>query len=81
MKKLSLALIALIICTHTHSQTNPAEELTQEEGQVVEKKKREKKKQGWTFGALPVVSYDTDIGFQYGALVNLYKYDSTRYPS
>ena len=81
MKKLSLAFIILTICTFTYSQTNPADAVTQEEAQAVEKKKREKKKQGWTFGALPVVSYDTDIGFQYGALVNLYKYDSTRYPS
>ncbi len=25
-------------------------------------------KNGWNFGALPAVTYDTDIGFQYGAL-------------
>lgn len=27
---------------------------------------------GWTFGALPSISYDTDLGFQYGALTNIY---------
>ena len=28
-------------------------------------------KTGWNFGALPAVTYSTDQGFQYGALVNL----------
>ena len=38
-------------------------------------------KKGWTFGALPAVSFNTDIGFQYGALVNFYNYgDGTTYP-
>lgn len=38
-------------------------------------------KKGWNFGALPAVTYDADLGFQYGALVNLYNYgDGTRYP-
>ncbi len=31
-------------------------------------------KKGWTFGALPVVAYDSDIGFKYGGLINLYNY-------
>jgi len=29
-------------------------------------------KTGWNFGALPTITFDTDLGFQYGALVNLY---------
>lgn len=38
-------------------------------------------KTGWNFGALPAISFDTDLGFQYGALVNLYNYgDGSRYP-
>ncbi|WP_372773350.1 BamA/TamA family outer membrane protein [Mangrovibacterium sp.] len=38
-------------------------------------------KQGWNFGALPAVTYDSDLGFQYGALVNLFEYgDGSRYP-
>ena len=38
-------------------------------------------KSGWNFGALPTVTFDTDLGFQYGALVNLYNYgDGSRYP-
>jgi len=38
-------------------------------------------KNGWNIGALPAVTYDTDLGFQYGALANLYYYgDGSRYP-
>ncbi len=39
-------------------------------------------KDGWGFGALPTVSFDTDLGFQYGGLVNMYHYgDGSRYPT
>ncbi|MDD4971528.1 MAG: hypothetical protein PHT07_19035 [Paludibacter sp.] len=38
-------------------------------------------KKGFSFGALPAVSFDSDLGFQYGALVNLYHYgDGSRFP-
>jgi len=42
----------------------------------------EETKSGWNFGALPTITFDTDLGFQYGALVNLYDYgDGSRYPN
>ncbi|GAB1416654.1 hypothetical protein MASR2M117_20600 [Paludibacter sp.] len=42
---------------------------------------QEKIKKGFGFGAIPAVSFDTDLGFQYGAIVNLYDYgDGTIYP-
>ncbi len=38
-------------------------------------------KRGWNFGALPATTFDSDLGFQYGALVNLFHYgDGSRYP-
>lgn len=44
-------------------------------------KKEEKVKTGFNLGGVPVVAYDTDVGFKYGALVNLYWYgDGSRYP-
>ena len=48
-----------------------------------EKEKQEELvKKGWSFGGLPTITYDTDLGFQYGALVNLYYYgDGNRYPA
>lgn len=46
-----------------------------------ENKITEEVKDGWNFGALPTITFDTDLGFQYGALVNLYNYgDGSRYP-
>ena len=40
-----------------------------------------KGKEGFGFGALPAISFDSDLGFQYGAIVNLYHYgDGTRFP-
>ena len=46
-----------------------------------EKKVEQLIKKNWNFGALPTITFDTDLGFQYGALVNLYDYgDGTRYP-
>nr|MBP8783520.1 hypothetical protein [Paludibacter sp.] len=42
---------------------------------------QQKVKKGLGFGALPAISYDSDLGFQYGALVNLYHYgDGSRFP-
>lgn len=39
-------------------------------------------KKGWNFGALPTITYNSDLGLQYGALVNLFDYgDGTIYPS
>ncbi len=39
-------------------------------------------KDGWNFGALPAITFDTDLGFQYGAVVNLFHYgDGSRYPN
>ena len=44
-------------------------------------KKEEKVKTGFNLGGVPVVAYDTDVGFKYGALVNFYWYgDGSRYP-
>ncbi len=42
---------------------------------------QQKVKEGFGFGALPAVSFDSDLGFQYGALVNLYDYgDGSLFP-
>ena len=38
-------------------------------------------KTGWGIGGIPAVSYDTDTGFLYGAILNAYDYgDGTVYP-
>lgn len=46
-----------------------------------QEKKVEDAKTGWGFGVLPAVSFDTDLGFQYGGLVNFFDYgDGSAYP-
>jgi len=43
--------------------------------------KEEKIKTGFSLGGVPVVAYDADVGFKYGAVVNLYWFgDGSRYP-
>jgi len=38
-------------------------------------------KTGWTFGVLPSVAFDADLGFQYGVLGNVFYYgDGSTYP-
>jgi outer membrane protein assembly factor BamA len=42
---------------------------------------QQKVKTGLGFGALPAVSFDSDLGFQYGAIVNLFHYgDGSNFP-
>jgi len=39
-------------------------------------------KTGYNLGALPAVSYNSDLGLQYGAILNLFNYgDGSRYPA
>ena len=42
---------------------------------------QDKTKKGWSFGALPAVTYNSDLGLQYGALASVFDYgDGTIYP-
>lgn len=45
-----------------------------QEKQDKEKDKEKKIKTGWNFGILPAIAFDTDMGFQYGGLIDLYYY-------
>ncbi len=41
----------------------------------------ENTKTGWSFGLVPAVSYNSDLGFKYGGVVNFFHYgDGSRYP-
>jgi len=66
MKKNLLSVVCICLSLGLFAQTEKKEELV---------------KKNWNFGALPTITFDTDLGFQYGALVNLYDYgDGARYP-
>ncbi len=57
-------------------QQNPAT------AQQEKEKKEAKTPTGFSFGALPTISFDSDLGLQYGGLVNIYDYgDGSMYPS
>ena len=64
-KTISLLLIALGLSTAAMAQTDTAKAV----------------REGWTFGVLPSVAFDADLGFQYGALTNIYYFgDGAIYP-
>lgn len=50
-------------------------------GQADEAAKKDTVKTGFNLTGVPAVAYDSDIGFLYGVILNLYHYgDGTRYP-
>ena len=68
MRKIFIALFLLVCATAVMAQNTDT---------IANKNIRK----GWTFGALPSVSYDADYGFQYGALTNIYYFgDGSTYP-
>ena len=68
MRSVSLIFLGAIFCLVVHAQ----QDSHKNDGVT---------KQGWSFGALPVVAYNTDLGFQYGALVNFYDFgNGSNYP-
>lgn len=74
---LKVFLMAMGIMALTNSQLsasgkNPVQ--YNEDGDII--------KTGWNLGPLPVVAFDNDRGFQYGALLNLYNFDDgSTYPN
>lgn len=55
--------------------------LAQESDTVKTATPAEKKKTGWNIGALPSVLFNSDLGFQYGILANIFNYgDGGQYP-
>ncbi len=90
MKRILItALSAMMLCIPSFAETadTPAAE------KETKKEKKEKKnvkynengeiiKTGLNFGPLPVVAFDADRGFQYGALLNIYNFgDGSTYPN
>lgn len=66
-------ILMLIIAAEGIPKCSFAQEI-QEDGDEI--------KTGWNFGVLPAISWDNDLGFQYGGLINLYHYgDGSRYPA
>ena len=72
MKLRLLALILIFTILHSVGFTQDEEE---------KQTKEEKIKTGWSPSPLPVVAFDSDLGLEYGVLVNFYNFgDGSRYP-
>jgi hypothetical protein len=77
MKKTFTLVLILLLALSVSAQEKPAS------GQDKPATGQEKKvKTGWRFGgALPAITYDSDLGFQYGALAEFFNYgDGSKYP-
>ena len=71
MKKLVLTLLVVLLAFGASAQKK--EKTYNENGEIIKK--------GWNFGPLPVVGYNSDLGFQYGACVDIFNYgDGSKYP-
>ncbi len=69
---MAMAIIMSVIFARTAYPAGMQEPASSSDGLV---------KTGWTFGALPAVSYNSDLGLQYGALINLFYFgDGSTYP-
>ena len=85
-----ITLAAMMFCIPAFSETSQSFSGTEESAKKEKKTKKNVKynengeiiKTGLNFGPLPVVAFDADRGFQYGALLNIYNFgDGSTYPN
>ncbi|MBO5419158.1 MAG: BamA/TamA family outer membrane protein [Bacteroidales bacterium] len=75
------AIAALLICSPVYAETAVGK-ADKKEKKVTYNEKGEIIKTGINLGPLPVVAFDADRGFQFGALLNLYNFgDGKNYPN
>lgn len=82
MKKTLLLMLALLLAVGSFAQDEQKpkkekkakkEKVYNEKGEII--------KTGWNVGPLPVLGFDSDLGFQYGACVDIFNFgDGSRYP-
>lgn len=75
----SILLMSFALCAQDVAQNDDSGKKKKKE--KVYNEKGELIKKGWNFGPLPVVGYNSDLGFQYGACIDIFNYgDGSRYP-
>ena len=82
MRKTLLLMLALLLVAGGFAQDNEnkdkpkkakKEKTYNEKGEII--------KTGWNFGPLPVLGFDSDLGFQYGVCCDIFNFgDGSRYP-
>lgn len=81
MKPARLFLTILLLSAFTASGAEKVKEKKQAKNEVYNEK-GELVKKGLSFGPLPIVAFDNDKGFQFGALLNIYNFgDGSGYPN
>lgn len=82
MKKLTLLLISFLLISTIAIGDNYKQLSANNNPDSVTNNKKEIIKKGISLGPLPVVAFDQDKGFQYGALLNIYNFgDGSWYPN
>ena len=72
MKKIVFTLAIILAAVGLMAQDNG--KTLNEKGEIIKK--------GWNFGPLPVVGYNSDMGFQYGVCMDVFNYgDGSKYPN
>lgn len=72
MKKIVFTLAIILAVFGLMAQDNG--KTLNEKGEIIKK--------GWNFGPLPVVGYNSDMGFQYGVCMDVFNYgDGSKYPN
>ena len=81
MKKHLLSLLSILLMTFALQAQDATENAKKNKKEKIYNEKGELIKKGWNFGPLPVVGFNSDLGFQYGACVDIFNYgDGSRYP-
>ena len=85
-RTLTTALAAMMLCITSSAETlesvSAEKETKKAKKEVKYNEQGEIIKTGLNFGPLPVVAFDADRGFQYGALLNIYNFgDGRNYPN
>ena len=81
MKKHLLSLLSILLMTFALQAQDTSDNAKKNKKEKIYNEKGELIKKGWNFGPLPVVGFNSDLGFQYGACVDIFNYgDGSRYP-
>lgn len=82
MKRILLSFAILLVPVLALADNNRKDKTPENEPIPVKLSKKEIVKTGWNIGLLPAFRYDNDLGFQFGALSQLYHYgDGLDYPN
>ncbi len=81
MKKHLLSLLSILLMTFSLQAQDTIQNVDKNKKEKIYNEKGELIKKGWNFGPLPVVGFNSDLGFQYGACVDIFNFgDGSRYP-